>query len=318
MSGHAVNYDDVVAAHERIRDRIHRTPVLTSRTLDSMTGRSLFFKCENMQRVGAFKFRGATNAVLSLDDDAARRGVCTHSSGNHAQALALAARQRGIPAWIVMPTSAPAVKRRAVEGYGATVVPCEPTLEARETTCAQVIADTGATMVHPYDNSAVIAGQGTCAKELIEDAGPLDAVIVPVGGGGLMSGSCITTRALLPEALLIGAEPKGADDAARSLAAGELIPQDGPDTICDGLLTSLGELTWPILRDHLEQIITVDDGQVIDAMRLIWERMKIIIEPSCATVLAVAMSEAFASVPGDRIGLVLTGGNVDLATLPFE
>jgi threonine dehydratase len=318
MSGHAVNYDDVVAAHERIRDRIHRTPVLTSRTLDSMTGRSLFFKCENMQRVGAFKFRGATNAVLSLDDDAARRGVCTHSSGNHAQALALAARQRGIPAWIVMPTSAPAVKRRAVEGYGATVVPCEPTLEARETTCAQVIADTGATMVHPYDNSAVIAGQGTCAKELIEDAGPLDAVIVPVGGGGLMSGSCITTRALLPDALLIGAEPKGADDAARSLAAGELIPQDGPDTICDGLLTSLGELTWPILRDHLERIITVDDGQVIDAMRLIWERMKIIIEPSCATVLAVAMSDAFASVPGDRIGLVLTGGNVDLATLPFE
>ena len=318
MSGHAVNYDDVVAAHERIRDRIHRTPVLTSQTLDSMTGRSLFFKCENMQRVGAFKFRGATNAVLSLDDDAACRGVCTHSSGNHAQALALAARQRGVPAWIVMPTSAPAVKRRAVEGYGATVVPCEPTLEARETTCTQVIADTGATMVHPYDNSAVIAGQGTCAKELIEDAGPLDAVIVPVGGGGLMSGSCITTRALLPEALLIGAEPKGADDAARSLVAGELIPQDGPDTICDGLLTSLGELTWPILRDHLEQIITVDDGQVIDAMRLIWERMKIIIEPSCATVLAVAMSEAFASVPGDRIGLVLTGGNVDLATLPFE
>ena len=318
MSEHAVNYDDVVAAHGRIAEHIHRTPVLTSRTLDSMTGRSLFFKCENMQRVGAFKFRGATNAVLSLDEDAAARGVCTHSSGNHAQALALAARQRGIPAWIVMPTSARGVKRRAVEGYGATVVPCEPTLEARETTCAQVIADTGATMVHPYDNREVIAGQGTCAKELIEDAGPLDAVIVPVGGGGLMSGSCITTRALLPEALLIGAEPKGADDAARSLVAGELIPQDGPDTICDGLLTSLGELTWPILRDHLEQIITVDDGQVIDAMRLIWERMKIIIEPSCATVLAVAMSEAFASVPGDRIGLVLTGGNVDLATLPFE
>ncbi len=318
MSAHAVNYEDVVAAHERIEGHIHRTPVLTSRTLDAMTGRSLFFKCENMQRVGAFKFRGATNAVLSLDDDAAARGVCTHSSGNHAQALALAARQRGIPAWIVMPTSAPAVKRRAVEGYGATVVPCAPTLEARETTCSQVVADTGATMVHPYDNADVIAGQGTCAKELIEDAGPLDAVLVPVGGGGLMSGSCITTRALLPEALLIGAEPAGADDAARSLAAGELIPQDGPDTICDGLLTSLGQLTWPILRDHLERIITVDDGQVIEAMRLIWERMKIIIEPSCATVLAVAMSEAFATVPGDRIGLVLTGGNVDLATLPFD
>ena len=318
MSAYAVNYEEVVAAHSRIHDHIHRTPVLTSRTLDSMTGRSLFFKCENMQRVGAFKFRGATNAVLSLEADAATRGVCTHSSGNHAQALALAARQRGIPAWIVMPTSAPAVKRRAVEGYGATVVPCEPTLEARETTCAAVIEETGATMVHPYDDRAVIAGQGTCAKELIEDSGPLDVLIVPVGGGGLMSGSCITTRALLPEALLIGAEPKGADDAARSLQLGELVPQEGPDTICDGLLTSLGELTWPILRDHLERIITVDDAQVIDAMRLIWERMKIIIEPSCATVLAVAMANAFSTVPGDRVGLILTGGNVDLATLPFD
>ena len=318
MSAYAVSFDDVAAAHERIGAHIHRTPVLTSRTLDAMTGRSLFFKCENMQRVGAFKFRGATNAVLSLDASSAARGVCTHSSGNHAQALALAARQRGIPAWIVMPTSAPAVKRRAVEGYGATVVPCEPTLVARETTCEQVVADTGATMVHPYDNADVIAGQGTCAKELIEDAGPLDVLLVPVGGGGLMSGSCITTRALLPEALLIGAEPAGADDAARSLAAGELIPQGGPDTICDGLLTSLGQLTWPILRDHLERIVTVDDAQVIDAMRLIWERMKIIIEPSCATVLAVAMCEAFATVPGERIGLVLTGGNVDLATLPFD
>ena len=318
MTDGAVTFDDVVAAHDRIAGHVHRTPVLTSRTLDAISGRSLYFKCENMQRVGAFKFRGATNAVLSLDDAAAARGVCTHSSGNHAQALALAARQRGIPAWIVMPTTAPAVKRRAVEGYGATVVPCEPTLIARETTCAQVIADTGAAMVHPYDNAAVIAGQGTCAKELIEEVGPLDVVIAPVGGGGLMSGSCISTRALLPDAMLIGAEPAGADDAARSLAAGTCIPQESPDTICDGLLTSLGTLNWPILRDHLERIITVDDAQVVDAMRLIWERMKIIIEPSCATVLAVVLDEAFKSVPGDRIGLILTGGNVDLASLPFD
>lgn len=317
MTSYAANFDDIRAAHDRIDGRVHRTPVLTSRTLDAMAGRSLFFKCENFQRVGAFKFRGATNAVLRLDEAAAGRGVCTHSSGNHAQALALAARQRGIPAWIVMPTSAPEVKRRAVEGYGATVVPCEPTLEARETTCARVVEETGATLVHPYDNADVIAGQGTAAKELVEDAGPLDALVVPVGGGGLMSGSCLTMAALCPEAKLVGAEPSGADDAARSLAAGELIPQTGPNTICDGLLTSLGDLTWPILRDHLETIVTVPDDRVIEAMRLIWERMKIIIEPSCATVLAVVLSEAFDDVPGDRIGLILTGGNVDLAKLPF-
>ena len=318
MTGYAANFDDIRAAHERISGHIHRTPVLTSRTLDAMAGRSLFFKCENLQRVGAFKFRGATNAVLSLDEASAARGVCTHSSGNHAQALALAARQRGIPAWIVMPTSAPDVKRRAVEGYGATVVPCEPTLEARETTCAQVVEETGATMVHPYDNAQVIAGQGTSAKELVEDVGPLDALVVPVGGGGLMSGSCLTMASLCPDAKIVGAEPSGADDAARSLAAGELIPQTGPDTICDGLLTSLGELTWPILRDHLETIVTVPDARVIDAMRLIWERMKIIIEPSCATVLAVVLSQEFESIPGDRVGLILTGGNVDLTKLPFE
>ena len=318
MTGYAATFEDVLAAHDRIAGRVHRTPVLTCGTLDELSGRSLFFKCENMQRVGAFKFRGATNAVCSLDDEVASRGVCTHSSGNHAQALALAARQRDIPAWIVMPTSAPEVKRRAVEGYGATIVPCEPTLEARETTCAGVIEETGATLVHPYDDPRVIAGQGTAARELIEEVGELDVVVAPVGGGGLMSGSCITTRAMLPAATLVGAEPAGADDAARSLAAGDLIPQTGPDTICDGLLTSLGDLTWPILRDHLQQIITVDDSAVVEAMRLAWERMKIIIEPSSATAIAAVLSDAFASVPGDRIGIILTGGNVDLARLPFE
>ena len=201
MTVYAATFEDVLAAHERIAGRVHRTPVLTCGTLDELSGRSLFFKCENMQRVGAFKFRGATNAVCSLDDEVASRGVCTHSSGNHAQALALAARQRDIPAWIVMPTSAPEVKRRAVEGYGATIVPCEPTLEARETTCAGVIEETGATLVHPYDDPRVIAGQGTAARELIEEVGELDVVVAPVGGGGLMSGSCITTRAMLPGAL---------------------------------------------------------------------------------------------------------------------
>lgn len=318
MDSHAVSIEDVRAAHDRIRDHVHRTPVLTSRTLDSMTGRSLFFKCENLQRVGAFKFRGATNAVRLLDDTQAARGVCTHSSGNHAQAVALAARQRGIPAWIVMPTSAPGVKRRAVEGYGAEVVPCEPTLEARETTAAGVIERTGAEMIHPYDDPRVIAGQGTAALELLEDVGTLDALVVPVGGGGLMSGSCITMRALQPGAALVGAEPRGADDAARSLAAGELIPQDGPDTICDGLLTSLGQLTWPILRDHLRTIITVDDSRIVDAMRLTWERMKIIIEPSSATALAVVLDDMFKSIEAERVGIILTGGNVDLASLPFS
>ncbi len=318
MSSYAASFDDVLIAHERIAGRVHRTPVLTCGTLNELSGRSLFFKCENMQRVGAFKFRGATNAVLSLEDAIASRGVCTHSSGNHAQALALAARQRGIPAWIVMPTSAPEVKRRAVEGYGATIVPCEPTLEARETTCDGVINDTGATLVHPYDDPRVIAGQGTAARELIEEVGELDVIMAPVGGGGLMSGSCITTRAMLPDATLVGAEPTGADDAARSLAAGELVPQTGPDTICDGLLTSLGDLTWPILRDHLQQIITVDDSEVIDAMRLAWERMKIIIEPSSATALAAVLSGGFSSIVGERVGIIFTGGNVDLAHLPFN
>ncbi|MDG1899546.1 MAG: pyridoxal-phosphate dependent enzyme [Phycisphaerales bacterium] len=314
---HAVCFEDVREAHDRIKEQVHRTPVLTSRTLDRMSGRSLFFKCENMQRVGAFKFRGACNAVMKLDDEASARGVCTHSSGNHAQALALAARNRGIPAWIVMPTSAPDVKRRAVEGYGATVVPCEPNLEARESNCARIVEETGANLIHPYDDRNVIAGQGTAAMELVEEVGPLDALVVPVGGGGLMSGSCLTMAAMCPDAAIIGAEPAGADDAARSLAAGELIPQTGPDTICDGLLTSLGQMNWPILRDHLSGIITVDDDQVVAAMRLIWERMKIIIEPSCATVLAVVLSEAFADVRAERVGLILTGGNVDLARLPF-
>ena len=290
---------------------------MTCQTLNDLSGRQLFIKCENLQGVGAFKLRGATNAILSLDEDDVERGVCTHSSGNHAQALARAARDRGIPAWIVMPTSAPEVKRRAVEGYGATVISCEPTLEARETTAARIVEETGATFIHPYDDPRIIAGQATAAIELFEDAGELDAVVVPVGGGGLMSGTCLSLKALSPETRLFGVEPVGADDAARSLAAGELIPQTGPNTICDGLLTSLGQMTWPILRDHLEAIFTVDDEEVVQAMRLLWERAKTIVEPSGATPLAAVLQNSFPVPEGSRVGLILSGGNVDLDKLPW-
>jgi threonine dehydratase len=282
---------------------------MTCQTLDRMSGRSLYFKCEQFQRVGAFKFRGASNVVRGLSDDEAARGVCTHSSGNHAQALARAAQERGIPAWIVMPRTAPEVKRAAVEGYGATIVTCEPTLEARETTAARVLADTGSMFVHPYDDDRIIAGQGTAAKELIEDAGPLDAVLAPVGGGGLMSGTCIAARALAPAAMLVGVEPAGADDAARSLAAGRLIPQTSPDTICDGLLTSLSERTFGILRDHLHSIMTVRDEEVLAARTLLLERAKLWVEPSSATVLAAVLRGDCPIPPGHRVGLILSGGN---------
>ncbi len=310
-------FDDVRTAHERIEHVVHRTPVLRCATLDALTGLHLHIKCEQLQKVGAFKFRGASNVVLELDDAIAAKGVCTHSSGNHAQALALAARSRGIPAWIVMPTSAPAVKRAAVEGYGATVVDCDPTLEARETTAAQVVADTGAHFVHPYNDARIIAGQGTAAVELLEESGPLDAIIAPVGGGGLMAGTCIAASAIQPGIRLIGAEPAGADDAARSLAAGEHLPQTGPDTICDGLLTSVGTLNWSVLRDHLETIITVDDALVIEAMRLFFSRAKTVVEPSGATPLAAVMHEACPLPAGSSVGLIVSGGNVDLDALPW-
>ncbi|MHC5022916.1 MAG: pyridoxal-phosphate dependent enzyme [Planctomycetota bacterium] len=315
---YAADLDDVRAAAARIAAHAHRTPVLTCATLDDLAGRSLFFKCENFQRVGAFKFRGACNAIMGLSDALASRGVVTHSSGNHAQALALAARLRGIDAHIVMPRNAPGVKRRAVEGYGATVYECEPTLAARESVTEDVIAHTGATLIPPYDHPAIIAGQGTVALELMEQAPDLDAIIAPIGGGGLISGISIAATGLRPDIRIIGAEPAGADDAARSLAAGELIPQTDPRTICDGLLTSLGSKTWPIIRDHVERIVTVTDEQVIEAMRLIWERLKVIVETNCATTLAAALSDDVRSLDGlERIGLVLTGGNVDLDHLPW-
>ena len=318
MGKYAATIDDVRAAAGRIEGVGHRTPVLTSQTLDEMAGRKLFFKCENFQKIGAFKLRGGWNAVSILSDEEAENGVCTHSSGNHAQAVAFSAKKRGIPSYIVMPNNVPDVKLDAVKGYGANITLCEPTLDARKATLDKIAENTGAHVVHPFNDPNVIAGQGTAALEMIEDLGHLDAMIAPIGGGGLMSGTCITTRNLLPDAKLFGAEPAGADDAYLSLKEGKIIPQTNPDTICDGLLTSLGEYTWNILKDHLEAIYTVTDDEVINAMRLVWERMKIIIEPSCATPVAAVLKPEFKALKGlEKIGIILTGGNIELSKLPF-
>jgi threonine dehydratase len=315
---YAVTLDAIQAAARRLAGLAHRTPVLTCATLDRLAGRSLFFKCEQFQKVGAFKFRGACNAVLQLSDQAAARGVVTHSSGNHAQALALAARLRGIPAHIVMPSTALPVKRRAVEGYGARVIECQPTLAARETTAAAVLAETGGTLIHPYDHPDVIAGQGTAGLELLEQVRDLDAVITPVGGGGLLSGVCLAVKGVAPAVRVFAAEPAGADDAARSKAAGRLIPQTGPHTIADGLLTSLGELTWPVIRDQVERVVTVQEDAIVAAMRLAWERAKLLIEPSAAVPLAAVLTEEFRGLPGlKRVGVVLSGGNANLDRLPW-
>ena len=318
MGKYAASIDDVRAAAGRIEGVGHRTPILTSQTLDEMAGRKLFFKCENFQKIGAFKLRGGWNAVSILSDEEAENGVCTHSSGNHAQAVAFSAKKRGIPSYIVMPNNVPDVKLDAVKGYGANITLCEPTLDARKATLDKIAENTGAHVVHPFNDPNVIAGQGTAALEMIEDLGHLDAMIAPIGGGGLMSGTCITTRNLLPDAKLFGAEPAGADDAYLSLKEGKIIPQTNPDTICDGLLTSLGEYTWEILKDHLEAIYTVTDDEVINAMRLVWERMKIIIEPSCATPVAAVLKPEFKALEGlEKVGIILTGGNIELSKLPF-
>ena len=312
----SVDFEDVRAAASRIEGIVAHTPVLTSLALDSLAGRRLFFKCENLQHVGAFKFRGASNAIALLGEEA-ERGICTHSSGNHAQAVALAAKQRGVSAYIVMPENAPRVKIEGVRSHGAEITFCEPTLEARERTAAAVMERTGATFVHPFDNPKVVAGQGTAALELINEIGPLDAIIAPIGGGGLMSGTCVTTRALLPEARIFGAEPAGADDAARSLAAGHLIPNKGTNTICDGLLTSLCELTFGILKENLESIITISDEEVLAAMKLLQEHLDIVVEPSGATVLAAVLTEEFRALKDiDSVGLVISGGNLDPEMLP--
>lgn len=316
---YAADLASIRQAARRTAPFAHRTPVMTCAALDELAGRRLFFKCELFQKVGAFKFRGACNAVMKLSDAEAARGVVTHSSGNHAQALALAARLRGIAAHIVMPDNAHAVKREAVQGYGGRVYLCKPTLEARETLAAEVQQKTGAIMIPPYDHPDVIAGQGTAALELLEEVPALDAIIAPVGGGGLMSGTCIAARAVKPDIQLFAAEPAGADDAARSMAEGRLVPQTGPDTICDGLLTSLGDLTWPIIRDHVQRVITADDQRIIDAMRLTWQRAKLMVEPSAAVAVAAVFSQEFREISDlPRVGVILSGGNVDLNHLPWE
>jgi threonine dehydratase len=316
MTDVAVTFDDVRAAVERIRPLVHRTPVMTCETLNRLTGKQLFFKCENLQKVGAFKFRGASNAVAQLTEEQKHRGVCTHSSGNHAQALALAARQQGIPAYIVMPETAPQVKVDSVRGYGAEITFCVPTQAAREETAEAVIARTGATFIHPYDNSNVIAGQGTAALELLEDVPDLDAVICPVGGGGLASGTCLAAHGTNPDINVYAAEPQGADDAFRSFQTGKRQPVGTPNTIADGLLTTVGELTWPILKEHLADVLTVSDEQIIEAMQLMWSRMKLIVEPSGAVPFAALMSHELPAAI-QRIGVIISGGNVDLKKLPW-
>ncbi len=309
-------FTDIQQAAQRIEPHAHRTPDFTCSSLNEMLDADLFFKCENFQKVGAFKFRGACNAVFSLSDAEARRGVATHSSGNHGAALALAARLRGIEARIVMPTNASAIKQAAVAGYGGTIVFCDPTQAAREASLANVVQETGATFIHPYNNLHVIAGQGTAALELCEDVLELDVVMVPIGGGGLTSGTAITIAGRSPTTRLIAAEPAAADDAYRSLRTGQIQPSLNPQTIADGLRTSLGDLTFAIIQRHVEQIVTVSEVAIADAMRHVWERMKMIIEPSAAVPVG-ALLEQRIDLSGQRIGVILSGGNVDLNQLPW-
>jgi threonine dehydratase len=304
------------AAHDRIRPHINRTPVLTSTRLDAASGASLFFKCENFQKVGAFKARGATNAVFLLDDAVAQRGVATHSSGNHAAALSRAAKLRGIPANIVMPTNSSKVKVCAVEGYSGRIVFCESTQAAREETCADVIKKTGATLIHPFENENVMAGQGTAAVELLEDV-DVDLVLCPVGGGGLLCGTAIAAKTMQPKVKVIAVEPANADDAAQSFRAGKLIRVDRPDTIADGLRTNVGAPNFALIQRYVDDIVTVSEESIIAAMRTIWETMKIIIEPSAAVPYA-AILERKIDIAGQRVGIILTGGNVDLDALPWK
>ncbi len=319
MSSYVVDLNDIRAAAARIAPHVHRTPVITSNTLDDLAGRSLFFKCENLQRCGAFKVRGAVNAVLSLSDDQAALGVAANSSGNHGQALAYAARIRGIAAHIAMPSDAPIVKRQAVQSYGGRVYLSEPTLEGRKETLAKVLEQTDATRVSAYNDPTIIAGQGTVALELLDQVNNLDALLVPVGGGGLISGVALAARGLNPRLRIFAAEPRGADDAYRSKAENRYIPSVDPRTVADGLLVSLGDLTWPVLRDCVEAVIRVNDDEILRAMRLLWERMKLVVEPSGATSVAAALSREFAQLTGfDRVGVVLSGGNVDIDNIPFS
>jgi threonine dehydratase len=307
---------DIRAAHARIKDRIHRTPVMTSATLNEKAGAQLFFKCENFQKIGAFKARGATNAVALLSEDEAKRGVVTHSSGNHAAALARAAKLRGIPAYIVMPSNSPQAKLASVRRFGAEVILCEPTLASRESTARSVVERTGAAFIHPYNDLRVMAGQGTTALELLEDVPDLTDILCPVGGGGLISGIATAVKSINPEIHVFGVEPQGADDAARSLAAGKIIPCTAPNTIADGLRGSLGELTFNQIQQHVDGIVTVSETEIVHAMRTIWEVLKIIVEPSGAVAYG-ALVDGQLDMPGRRVGIILTGGNLDLDTLPW-
>lgn len=313
----ALDLAAIRAAHARIKPYIHHTPVMSSTLINRLAGASLFFKCENFQKVGAFKARGACNAVFSLSSEEAKRGVVTHSSGNHAAALAMAAGKRGVAAHIVMPDNAPKAKVNAVKGYGGRIVFCAPNLRAREDTAAKVMAETGARLVHPYNDYRVMAGQGTAALELLADFPDLDIVMTPVGGGGLLAGTSIAVKGINPEIKVIGAEPAGADDAYRSFKSGKLVHVVNPQTVADGLRTSLGDKGFPIIQKNVDDIVTASEAAIIDAMRKTWEFMKIIIEPSCSVPLATIM-EGKLDVKGKRIGIVLTGGNVDLDELPWQ
>ena len=303
-------------AHARIKDKINRTPVLTSATLDAQARARLFFKCENFQKVGAFKARGATNAVFLLADAQAHRGVATHSSGNHAAALARAAGLRGIPAHIVMPNNASQAKQAAVARYGAHIVLCEPTLAARESTCERLIAATGAALIHPYNDMRVMAGQGTTAVELLESLPELDVLLCPVGGGGQLAGVAVASKSMKPSIRVVGVEPAAADDAYRSFKAGHIIPSVNPQTIADGLRSSLGKLPFAEIQRYVDEIVTVSEQSIVHSMRTIWEVMKIIIEPSAAVPYA-ALLENKLDIAGQRVGIILSGGNLDLDTLPW-
>lgn len=310
-------FEDMLAAHERIAPHIKRTPVLTSSYLDDLVGAELFFKCENFQKAGAFKVRGASNAVFGLSDEQARNGgVCTHSSGNHALSLSYAAGRRGIPCNVVMPRTAPKAKKDAVRGYGGTITECEPSTSSREEVFAQVQERTGGDFVHPYNDPRVIAGQGTCSRELMEQTDGLDMVVAPIGGGGMISGTCLTLSTLAPETRIVAAEPERADDAYRSFKAGHIIADDAPDTVADGLKVPLKDLTWHFVSNHVSDILTASEEEIVDAMKLTWQRMKIVIEPSCAVPLATILKnkDRFA---GKRVGVIITGGNVDLDKLPW-
>jgi len=309
-------FDDVKAAADRAAPYIHRTPVLTSSFLDRLTGAELFFKCENFQKAGAFKVRGACNAVFGLPEDMLEKGVATHSSGNHALSLSYAAGRRGIPCNVVMPRTAPQAKKDAVMGYGGKITECEPSTSSREAVFAEVQAATGAEFVHPYNDPRVICGQATCSRELLEQVERLDAVVAPIGGGGMISGTCLTLSNIAPHVKIYAAEPEQADDAARSFRAGHIIADDAPVTVADGLKVPLKENTWHFVSNHVSDILTASEDEIVDAMKLIWKRMKIVMEPSSAVPLATILKnrDAFA---GKRVGVIITGGNVDLDKLPW-